>query len=361
MYTIRPFIPDDIEQAATLHGKVLYGHERSSPEKRAYWKEVFFENPWRDEDLPSWVCQKDDGSIVGFIGVIPRCMAMNGRPIRAAISTHFVVEPKSRGLTGVMLMRKFLAGPQDLSISEGNHSSRIVWEGLGGSVSLLHSNFWMCPLRPARYLAQRLGKSKPMYAIAMAAVPLCKIVDSLAASKRWGFSDAKVSSLEAEDTDVSTLITCISTFSRQKSLVPQYDERSLQWLLTRLESKENGETLRKVVFRDAKGTIAGWYVYCVKRGAFGEVVQMEAQRNFSQQVITHLFHDAYSHGAMALSGRIDPILLQEPSPSDCFLRGAKSWLLVHSTKPELTRAVQSGDVFLTRLEGEWWIPFGSRA
>jgi hypothetical protein len=33
------------------------------------------------------------------------------------------------------------------------------------------------------------------------------------------------------------------------------------------------------------------------------------------------------------------------------------WALVHSPRPELVAAIQRGEAFLSRLEGEWWMSF----
>ena len=41
-----------------------------------------------------------------------------------------------------------------------------------------------------------------------------------------------------------------------------------------------------------------------------------------------------------------------------FHRGDRSWMLVHSRRPEVLDAIHRGTAFLTRMEGEWWISFG---
>jgi hypothetical protein len=88
MTHVRPFMWRDIPQVARLHQSVFPPDDRTesvSLESRyVYFTRVFLENPCRDVRLPSLVCQEDDGRIVGFLGVVPRCMSVNGQSLQAA-------------------------------------------------------------------------------------------------------------------------------------------------------------------------------------------------------------------------------------------------------------------------------------
>ena len=94
---IREFADADIPGVARLHEVVFKQDVRTAPAGldpyRAYFTQVFLENPSRDASLPSLVYEDDDGRIVGFMGVVPRRMSMNGRQFQAAISSQFVVDP----------------------------------------------------------------------------------------------------------------------------------------------------------------------------------------------------------------------------------------------------------------------------
>src|SRR5881296_1240974 len=117
---VRPFTEDDIPKVAELHRKVFRTAAESSPRLRAayvvYFRKIFLDNPWYEEDLPSLVYQNTDGTIGGFLGVVPRTFSNGGKPIRVALSSQFIVDPRHRaGLVAVQLIKKFLSGPQDLS------------------------------------------------------------------------------------------------------------------------------------------------------------------------------------------------------------------------------------------------------
>jgi len=59
--------------------------------------------------------------------------------------------------------------------------------------------------------------------------------------------------------------------------------------------------LRKVVLRDDRQKIIGWYIYYVKPGAVGEVVQIGGERQFTKDIPDHLFYDAWKRSAWSSS------------------------------------------------------------
>jgi len=138
---VRPFVEADIPQVAELHRRVFQTGEAPSAELerryRAYFRGIFLDNPWYDEEVSPLVYEDADGSIAGFLGVMPRRMSIRGRPIQAAVSSQFIVEPGRRStMAAVHLMKTFMSGPQDVSIAdEANGLSRKLWESLGGTTA----------------------------------------------------------------------------------------------------------------------------------------------------------------------------------------------------------------------------------
>ena len=134
--------------------------------------------------LPSWVAT-EGARAVGFIGVMPRPMRLRGRALQAAVVTQLMVEPEKRfGMVAAQLLRKALAGPQTLTISDGaNESSRRMWEALGGLTSTLYSLQWRRLLRPAQSTLQR-ASSPHGRAAALLATPVAVLADAYAAHYR---------------------------------------------------------------------------------------------------------------------------------------------------------------------------------
>ena len=116
--------------------------------------------------------------------------------------------------------------------------------------------------------------------------------------------------------------------------------------------------LRKVVLRDDSQKILGWYVYYLKPGAVGEVVQIGGEWQFTKNILDHLFYDAWNHGVIALHGVVQSHWMAGLSYKNCFFTCRGGWTLAHSRKPELLELLNRGDVFLSRLDGEWYLGFG---
>ena len=146
-------------------------------------------------------------------------------------------------------------------------------------------------------------------------------------------------------------------FPASHSLRAEYEPESARWLLDFMARMNVYGSLRKVLLRNRENKIIGWYVYCVRPGGVGEVVQVGTAHSSVAVVLDHLFYDAWSHGAIALHGRLDSRLSEESLGRHCFYFPGNR-LLVHSRDPELTRQIQNGSAFLTRLDCAWCLRVG---
>ena len=115
-------------------------------------------------------------------------------------------------------------------------------------------------------------------------------------------------------------------------------------------------TLRKLAVRDEASEVVGWYLYYFTPGKVAQVIQIEANNHTIGKVLDHLIYDAWQQGAIALSGRLEPRFMSEFSDRYCLFNRGYNWMLIHSQNPELLNVILRGNAFLTRLEGEWWIP-----
>lgn len=358
---VRPFHQDDLSQVADLHERVFGGGASSaSPALKAYIEEIFWRSPWHDEALPSLVYEDACGRIAGCLGVMPRPMWLNGCRVRAAISHSFMVDPASRStLAALQLVKTYFTGPQDISLADANHLSERMWGLAGGTTPLLYRIRWTRALRPARYALSWL-KKRGVTRLAVGGLrPVCRAADAVVTSLPSSPFRQTRPSLAGEELDGSALADCLSEFSRTRSLRPEYDKRSVGWLLAMLGRKAHLGTLRKVLVRDATGRVAGWYLYYLKRGDIAEVVQAGGRDDSISRVFDHLFYDAWQSGAVAVSGQVDPAYMQALSDAHCIFRLDRhsGGVRLHSRHEEVLQTILRGDAFLTRLEGEWWIPF----
>jgi hypothetical protein len=356
MGLVRALQERDIPWVIDLHRRVLQSGATPLRPNGSYthFKEMFLDTLWSDGQ-PSLVYE--DGQPIGFLGVMPRRMMLRDRPIRAVITAHFIVEPAHRAtLAGIELLRTLLSGPQDLTLAdEASDTSRKLLEGLGGKIDLLYSLYWVRLLRPCELAVSRWGKGRRTGAPVSTLVS--RVMDGVL--KRWPVGSLRVPPLErpGEDLDGDTLAECIAEFTRSRALRPQYDGRTATWLLEILARKPGCGTLRRALVRSASGEIAGWYIYCGDRGSVGEVVQVGARDGRIGEVLDHLFAQAWRDGMIALVGRIDPRYMGAFGARGCFFQHRGGWMLVHTKDAELIQAIQQGNAFLTRLEGEWCMRF----
>jgi len=372
MRPIRPFVRDDIPQVADLHQRVfgVDGKPVQKPISESllkayadYFELIFFRNPWYDEALPSLVFQDSTGRITGFLGVMPRRMLLRGRPTKVALSSQFIVEPGNlRAIAGVQMMKAFLSGPQDLSLTdEANNISRRIWEGLGGVTAQLYSIHWTRLLRPSRYAASLLSavfkERKLLSPFLLAVKPVCNLVDAIAARKlphRFSQPRPKV---EADELDTARMLLCLSGFSDTAALWPEYDDRSLGWLLETIAGKTRWGDLRRLVIHSAEGEVIGWYIYHLKPGGTSNLLQVMAKKSSVEDVLDHLFYDAWRQGSLAITGRLEPQFMQAFADKRCMFDCGSPWMLIHSRDPDLLRSIHYGDALLSKLEGEWCMRF----
>lgn len=356
---VRPLAEDDIPQIADLYWKVLRERKgKPGPIVQSFLHELYFNNPWIDDRLPSLVYD-EKGKVAGFLGVIPRKMCLNGESLRIAYGGNFVVHPDFRNtLAGLYLLRTYMAGPQDLSQTDSaNDTSRALLERLGFTTILPYSLHWLRLLRPARcatYAIARVTENALAASFDFASQPFCDIVDRFATKFSASPFRQNESGLHATDLDVETLLNCFAEFRQGYAFFPDYDASSLTWLLSFMQKmKGQNEDVRKVLLRDDNGKIVGWYIYYCAHGQFGDVVQLGGERKRIKEILDHLFYDGWSHGMIGLHGTVERQFMADFSLRNCFFTCRGGWTVAHSRQPQILQLLNRGDAFLSRLDGEW--------
>jgi hypothetical protein len=364
MKSIRPFSKDDIPQVVDMFQRLLLrnnegGRLQSRDLLPDYFEQIFFHNPWYDEEIASLVYEDAGGKIVGFLGVTPRPMLMQRHPIRMAISLHYMVEPESRtSLAGIHLLKAFFAGPQDLSLTDGaGKVGRKVWEGVGGMTTYLYSQRWARILKPSQFVVSQLAKRIPFATLASVLTPLCRLLDAGTTRLVPKYFPKLNSKHSEEELDTRTLLTYLPQLAGNRTIQPVYDDYSLQWVLNHARQMHLYGTLQRVLVRDQSGEVMGWYLYYLKSDDTSTVIQIVARKNSFNEILDHLFEHARRHGATALIGRLEAQYIQELSDKYCWFDRFSGWTLIHSKNSELLHAIQRGDAFLSRLEGEWCLQF----
>ena len=347
---VRPFAEADIPSVAALHSRVFRPAmvDGGLEAYRRYFSEVFLAGGRGEDGLPSLVCERD-GRILGFLGVAARRMVFRGGPIVMAICSQFAVEPAARGQVGLRLLKECFAGPQDLTISdEAQENTRAIWEWCGGDTVLPESLRWMRPLRPAQCGLTFLRRRAPLSFVARTLGPAARVADSaLAAFGANGFACRRPAG-SRETVDAAAFAEVLRDLTAHCALRPEHGPRSAAWALSRAGGRGGDSTARALLVRDDGGEPIGLTVHCVNNDRIAEVLLVAARPHARGTVLDHLFDEAMRQGAVAAAGRLDRALMAAV---------ASERMLMHSRNAQLRLAVHRGDVFLSRLEGEWCLRF----
>lgn len=359
MVSIREFCAADVPAVVALFEQV-YPQQRwnSRTACEGYFREIFFANPWRDLQLPSYLAQERD-AVVGFAGVLPRRMLFGARPLRVAVGCQFMVHPGARhSLVALQLAQRLLAGPHDLYVTDGsNEQARHVWLGVGGRAPMLANLDWTRLLRPGRYALAQLERRRRHRALLAAARAPCALADAVAARLHPNRFDRSDDDLTEQDLDPAAMLEPMrEVMDGGQPLRPWHDRGSLEWLLGQAVRKRRHGRLRARAVLE-RGRLLGWFIYYAHAGAVNDVLQLAARAGGYDRVLRRLFRDAWQQGATALRGRLDPPHLQQLSNCQCWLRREGAWTLVHSRQADLLAAIERGAAGLSRLDGEWWLRF----
>jgi hypothetical protein len=342
-------VPGDACALGELHARVNPSSAWASPEAYAsYALEILLRNPWVDPEIPSWVAE-EDGRLVALLGVVPRRMRFGSRALRVAVGCQMMVDPQKRAsFVAVELLRRFFAGPQDLSVADGaNDASRSLWEAHGGMASALHALHWVRLLRPAQGLLGLAGRR--LRGLAAVARPVAAVVDAcLAKTFRPPFAEEPLTPAA-----LSEAMAALPGYA----LKPDYEPSALEWLLAQAAAKRRHGELQGALARDSTGRVAGWFLYYLN-GALSQVLQLGARRGALPALLEQIAHHAYARGARALEGRMEPQLTAALQGKRVFMQNRGVSTLLHARDQSLLVPFLRGDAFFSRLEGEWWMRFG---
>lgn len=356
--SIRPLRREDIPQVASLYEKVARsGSGTPAPRLAEYFEQTLVDHAWVDPEIPSLVYTDNQGRLAGFIGSHVRRMTFDGRCIRAALSGQLVSDPAVRGrAAGTLLLRRYLAGPQDMTVTSAGSETTRIWKALGGSVVPLSSVSWARLLnwhRVGEVALERLGMAawRP---IARPALWTMQAVASRIPATSLRVPDPSTS---AEDLTPQALVDHFPSVASHLRLRPAYDEAFLEWLFGEMAEVTALGELTKCLVRDQRGRALGWYVFYLKRGGVGQVMQIAAKDRDVAAVVDHLFHHAQRSGVAALTGQLEPSLLEPLSQRWCFLHRLSGNVLVHARNTGIIDSIVGGHAFLSRMEGERWMGY----
>ncbi len=350
---IRPCVPGDIPAVARLFRETFRKSVRAgSASLEDYLRQVFLDHPWHDPDLKSLGFVNPDGTVGGFIGILPVPMLFNGVRIRAAIAGTLMVDrPGDNPLAGARLLRSFFNGPQDLSISDSaNELAQRMWSKLGGVTAGAYSMEWLRVFKPASFaIAVGCERNRAIGLLR----PFAFLADALVGLFRGNPFRLDATDGTGVDVGDDEMIAILPRLAEPYVLRPEWDPATLRWLLANAARKERfGDLVRRVV-NDRNGNPIGAYLYCIRPRGIAFVLQILAAKGREETVVDDLIADAARRGAVGMRGRTQPefadVLLRRRA---IFVHAAST--VVHSKRSDLLAVITRGDALITGFAGESW-------
>jgi hypothetical protein len=356
MTEIRPLTNDDIPAVGAIFQKVFRNPKDPAPEGLlACMRELFFDHPWREPDIRSQVYVTPEGAIGGYIGVIPLRMNINGRVLRAAAPTTIAVaEPAKNPLAGAKLLRHFLNGPQDISVSEPINPLAVgMWEKFSARAATRESMEWLAIFRPASFAATLAADRFPLTRFAR---PLAGPLDRMAARHLAKDPHRPGAQRNATDQGVDMegfLQPFLALADEAYDLRPDWDEVSLRWQLQHASGNRKRGPLNHRLVMDASGRVIGAYLYQAKPGGIAWIMQLLARQAEAPAVIDAMLAHLEEAGYAAAKGRTQARLV-EPLLRRRALMFRRHSAIVHAREASLVEAVHEGRAITSGLAGETW-------
>jgi hypothetical protein len=355
MNGIRALEATDIPRVAALHAEVMAAVPVTTEildEYHRWLTSVFLANPMRTCGIESLVYE-NGGEVVGFLGVVPRQVELNGAVYRAASSSNFCVSPRHRGLIGLKILTEYLSRSPDLAFfDEALDRPRDLSERIGGVTAELQSIRWALPLRPMQHVLWRVRHRLPR-PVAAVGGHAARALDAITTRVPHSPYRYVPQALESAPLTTAELTQLLGTFGSPSSLRPVTTDGSTAWLVERARGMIQHGELQMVVLRGARDRVAGWFVYYANPGGQGEVLQLVATRATAQSVLDALAHHASERGVVSLAGSLHPMFLRPLAERWATFDSESRWTMVHSRHNAIVEAFCRGNLLLSRLDGEW--------
>ncbi|WP_092996710.1 GNAT family N-acetyltransferase [Rhizobium sp. NFR07] len=353
---VRDLEPEDLPSVVHLFQKTFRRSEPARPSMIRYFREIFFDHPWYDEEIRSKVFVNSDGEIEGFIGVFPSRLELDGRPIRAAFAGSMMVDrPEQNPLAGARLLRSFLAGPQDISLTETANSLALgMWQKLALPLDIAYSLNWIRILRPAGTAIQVAERGLKAARLMR---PLASLTDGIV--ERAGMKTFRAPAASGPgrvnfwDASRDDFAEAVLKLSDRFPLRPQWDRTTLDWFMDQAQAKRQfGDPCWRIA-ESRSGELVGCYAYYGRAGGIGWLLQALCTPNVAGEMVEDLFSHADAAGCVAIRGAGHPWLTPELISRKTLFYG-RAFFVAHAKDKTLLEPIKAGQGLISGLAGENW-------
>lgn len=359
MSDVRPLSATDIEAVAALYCRVLRRSKAApTPALVSYFRTFYLDGPFRDADIPALVHVNDEGRVSGFVGVHSVPYIVGGQHLRAAFCGALMSEDQGADpLAGARLMKAFINGPQDISISEtANVISETIWSRLRGRTIPGYSFEWFRIFRPLGFMNAFAGEKASVF---QTIAPVARLLDGRGpgSSNLLRFAPLPTpAGLTVEDAEPEHFASAIETLSAGKQARPDWQNGYLDHVLANAMMKPAFGKAHLGLVETKGGEPIGAFLYHLKPDGIGRVLQVLATPGRYGIVLDLLFAHALENGAVGLRGRSSPEII-EAATGRSMIMATISSTVIHAREPATLEPFMSGDCMLTGLAGERWNRF----
>lgn len=319
--------------------------------------ELYFKDGKLLPNVSPLVSRSANGDVNGFLGAITKQFRYRDRMITVANCHHLMATEEARNqLIPLRLLQHFLAGPQDISFSDGStDSTRQLWKRLGGESVTGESIYYKIPLRPVSFAAGHLLKQHQTR-MGNGIRSIAAWSDSIAGRLRIPlFYRKEETGIDFVPLNKEIMAILLEKMKSFYLLFPQYDLSDIERLFRLLEGETRYGTLHKFALLDADDQTIGWFIYYAQKKGVCEVIQAVSIPGKESELFDSMAWHAFTMGGVELSGRLMPSQLQTQFTTKALSIPARMWTLMKSSDVELKYIIQSGNTFMTRLEGDLWV------
>jgi hypothetical protein len=321
-------------------------------------EEFYLSGPTVDPDIRSLVHVDDRGAISGFVGVNVVPMIFEKTTLRAAFCGALMVRDREQDpMAGARLLKSFLSGPQDVSLSEtANKTSLEMSKPLKGISLAPYSLEWMKVLRPAAFACDTAFRKS---ALRKWTVPIARSLDRLG---EWsgigggGFRKDLAENTKADSAkyvDADEFTNSIEILTSHYQMRPGWSAPLLQHVVRQaFEKPLYGQPIAALVTAP-NGPLLGAFLYHLQAGGVGRVLQILALPGREGKVIDYMLADADRRGAAGLRGRTQPAVFEAMLGKGILFANASS-TIVFSQNESIVDCFRRGGAFVNGLAGESW-------
>lgn len=361
--SIRPFTAEDAPIVASIVLRAFQHTDRTPPQGMVdYIREVYLQKPWYDPEIASRVFVRPNGRIIGFVGVTPLPMIVDGRRIRTAMTSSLSVDDRvADPMIGPRLLRDVRSGPHEAVLSDRSNEIAVsLSKSLKSHVFRDYSLDWFKVLRPGALAVDRIAERfGPFRLLQPLARPLDdRLLKRGAASPepRWGvpFQMRGAHLYRDEAIGIEQVLDLLPRFLDAYPMRPDLSRESWRSIIVDSSRRSLVGAFHSRLVLNRDNEPVGLFLYNGRAGRIAEIVQILAVPGREGAVIDRALAHAVGIGAVAIRGRAQPALLDALIERRVAF-GADLYTVVYSRDADVLRHFRQGTAFYTGIAGEHWM------